>query len=209
MPVKSLLTDEGKLQRILLPYRVWLIIIFAAYSFGFIPSANLCLAVEPSVETFYWPPGMFLTYGKLKQAQKEIMLSEVENKLASLRQMGKVLLVRGNLMDKVRTDVPELNPATILDQCGFIVIVNNFPNIYFNFNGPQALINRNTFLVIKNPKVDRTESFIRQSMVLRGDFYAFTQAYLKSTVENLQKAIKAQAAPGKIEELQPEKGKKR
>jgi hypothetical protein len=192
-----------------LPYRIYLnIIIFVTYLLGFILSSNLCLAAEPSVETYYWPPGIFLSYSKLKQAQKEIMLSEVENKLASLRQMGKVLLIRGDLMDKVKIDVQELNPATILDQCGFIVLVNNFPNIYFNFNGPQAYISRNTFLVIKNPKVDRTESIIRQSLVLRGDFFAFSQAYMKSTVENLQKALSSQAAQGQIEAQQPEKSNK-
>ena len=184
------------------------VIIFASYFFCFIVSPYLCLADEPSVESYFWPPGFFLSFGKLKQAQKEIMISEVEKKLASLRQMGKGLLVRGDLMDKLQTEVQELNPATILDQSGFIILVNNFPNIYFNFNGPQTFISRNTFIVVKNPKVDRAESIIRQSLVLNGDFFAFSQAYLKSTVENLQKALKAQSAQGQVEAQQPEKGQK-
>ena len=191
-----------------MPYRVYLfIIIFATYFCAFIASPNLCLA-EPSVESYFWPPGFFLSFGKLKQAQKEIMLSEVENKLASLRLMGKGLLVRGDLMNKVQTEVQELNPATILDQSGYIILVNNFPNIYYNFNGPQTFISRNTFIVVKNPKVDRTESIIRQSLVLNGDFFAFSQAYMKSTVENLQKALSAQAPQGQLEAQQPEKSKK-
>ena len=190
-------------------YRIHLfVIIFAAYFSCFILSPHLCLAAEPSVESYFWPPGFFLSFGKLKQAQKEIMISEVEKKLASLRQMGKGLMVRGDLMDKVQIDMQELNPATILDQSGFIILVNNFPNIYFNFNGPQAFISRNTFIVVKNPKVDRTESIIRQSLILNGDFFAFSQAYLKSTVENLQKALRAQSAPGQVEAQQPEKGQK-
>ena len=136
------------------------------------------------------------------------MLSEVDKKLGSLRQMGKGLLVKGDLMNKVQTEVQELNPATILDQSGYIILVNNFPNIYYKFNGPQAFISRNTFIVVKNPKVDITESIIRQSLVLNGDFFAFSQAYMKSTVENLQKALSAQAPQGQIEAQQPEKSKK-
>ena len=185
-----------------MPYRIYLLVIILVFS------PNLCLAAEPSVESYYWPPGFFLSFGKLKQAQKEIMLSEAEIKLASLRQMGKGLMVRGDLMDKVQTDVQELNPATILDQSGFIILVKNFPNIYYNFTGPQAFISRNTFIVVKNPKVDRAESILRQSLVLNGEFFAFSQAYLKSVVENLQKALRAQSEQGQAEAQQPEKGKK-
>ena len=45
-------------------------------------------AAEPSVESYFWPPGFFLNFSKLKQAQKEMMISEVEKKLAFLRQTG-------------------------------------------------------------------------------------------------------------------------
>jgi hypothetical protein len=167
------------------------------------------LAAEPFIESYFWPPGFFLSFGKLKQAQKEIMMSEVEKKVDFLRQSGKGLSVRGDLMDKLRPDVQELNPATILDQSGFVVLVRNFPNIYFNFNGPETLIRRNTFIVVKNPKVDKVESVIRQSLILTGDFFAFSQEYFKSTVENLQKALAAQSAQGQPEVQQPEKEKKK
>lgn len=167
------------------------ILIFIVFVMIFVPTP--ALVAEPSVESFFWPPGFFLQFGKLKQAQKEIMLFEAEKKLAYMRQTGKGLLVRGDIMDKMRTDVGEFNPATILDQSGLIVLVRNFPNIYFNFDGPDSLISRNTFIVIKNPKVDRTESILRQSLVITGDFFAFSQAYFKATVENLQRAIKAQS----------------
>jgi len=112
-------------------------------------------------------------------------------------------------MDKVRTDISEFNPATILDQSGLIVLVGNFPNIYFNFNGPDSLISRNTFIVVKNPRVDRMESIIRQSLVMTGDFFAFSQAYFKATVENLQKALKAQSPQNRIELQETGIGKKR
>lgn len=111
-------------------------------------------------------------------------------------------------MDKVQTTVQELNPATILDQSGFVILVNTFPNIYFNFTGPQTFISRNTFIVVKNPKIDRLESIIRQSVVLRGDFFAFSQTYLKSTVENLQKVLKAQSEQRPFEVPQSEAGRK-
>ena len=111
-------------------------------------------------------------------------------------------------MDKVRTDVSEFNPATILDQSGLVVMVRNFPNIYFNFNGPNSLLNRNTFIVVKNPQVDRSESIIRQSLVITGDFFAFSQTYFKSTVENLQKAVQAQLPQIQRDSEESDKGKK-
>jgi hypothetical protein len=166
--------------------------ILVAVFFFCINPAVAASANEPSVESYFWPPGFFLNFSKLKQAQKEIMIAEVEKKLAFLRQTGKGLLVRGDLMDKVRTDVSELNPAAILDQSGLVVMVRSFPNIYFNFSGPPALLNRNTFIVVKNPKVDGVESILRQSLVITGDFFAFSQTYFKSTVENLQKAVQVQ-----------------
>lgn len=167
------------------------------------------LAAEPAVESYFWPPGFFLNFGKLKQAQKEIMLSEVEKKLSLLRQTGKGLMVRGDLMEKVKTDTPEFNPATILDQSGLVVMVRNFPNIYFNFNGPESLISRNTFIVVKNPRADRVESIIRQSLILTGDFFAFSQVYFKATVENLQKSLNAQPPQNSIVFQESEKGKRR
>jgi hypothetical protein len=167
------------------------------------------LVAEPSVESYFWPPGFFLHFGKLKQAQKEAMIIEVDKKVAFLRQAGKGLLVRGELMDKLQTDIPEFNPATILDQSGLIVMVRSFPNIFFNFNGPDSLLNRNTFIVVKNPRVDRIESILRQSLVVTGDFFAFSQAYFSSTVDNLQKALKAQTPQLKIDSDDQRKGDKR
>jgi hypothetical protein len=198
------------MQGLLTPYRphsFYNIFIILAFFMIFVPAP--ALVAEPSVESYFWPPGFFLHFGKLKQAQKEIMLSEAEKKVAYLRQTGKGLLVRGDLMDKVRTDISEFNPATILDQSGLIVLVGNFPNIYFNFNGPDSLISRNTFIVVKNPRVDRMESIIRQSLVMTGDFFAFSQAYFKATVENLQKALKAQSPQNRIELQETGIGKKR
>jgi hypothetical protein len=198
------------MQGLLLQYRTVLflnILFFFISLMFFVPTP--ALVAEPSVESYFWPPGFFLSFGKLKQAQKEIMLSEVEKKVAFLRQTGKGLMVRGDLMEKARTDISEYNPATILDQSGLVVMVRNFPNIYYNFNGPEALISRNTFIVVKNPKVDRVESIIRQSLVMTGDFFAFSQAYFKATVESLQKSLKAQPPQISIEFQESGKVKKR
>ncbi len=192
---------------ILLRYRTFPFFNILVLLFIVVPASTL--AAEPTVESYFWPPGFFLHFGKLKQAQKEIMLSEVEKKVASLRQAGKGLLVRGELIDKLQRDISELNPATILDQSGLVVMVRNFPNIYFNFNGPDSLINRNTFIVVKNPRVDRMESVLRQSLVMSGDFFAFSQTYFKSTLENLQKALKAQTPQIQIDLQELEKDKKR
>jgi hypothetical protein len=191
------------MQGLMLRYRT---IVFLFILIIFVPKP--ALVAEPIVESYFWPPGFFFKFGTLKQAQKEILLSEADKKLAFLRQTGKGLLVRGDLTDKIRTDVSEFNPATILDQSGMVVIVSNFPNIYFNFNGPESLLSRSTFIVVKSPKVDRVESIIRQSLVITGDFYAFSETYFKSTVDNLQKALKAQLPKTKVELQEPGKGKK-
>jgi len=183
------------------------ILVFFLLFFVVLPAP--ALVAEPSVESYFWPPGFFLHFGKLKQAQKEAMILEVDKKVAFLRQAGKGLLVRGELMDKLRTDIPEFNPATILDQSGLVVMVRSFPNIFFNFNGPDSLLNRNTFIVVKNPKVDRIESILRQSLVVTGDFFAFSQAYFSSTVDNLQKALNAQTPQIKIDSDDQGKGEKR
>jgi hypothetical protein len=190
-------------------YRVsFLTAIMAALVVWLLITATPGIATDASVESYFWPPGFFLSFGKLKQAQKDIMMAEVEKKLDILRQSGKGLFIRGDVMDKVRSDVQELNPATILDQSGFIVLVKNFPNIYFNFTGPETLIRRTTFIVVKNAKLDKIESVIRQSLVVTGDFFAFSQDYFKSTVANLQKALNAQSAQGQTEVEQQEKSGK-
>lgn len=148
---------------------------------------------ETSVEGYFWPPGFFHRFGSLNQSQKEIMLWEVEKKLASLRESDKGLVVRGELMNKLRIDVMEYNTALILDQTGLIVMVRKFPNLYYGFTGPEVFLNRNTFLVINNPRVDRVESILRQGIVVSGDFFAFSQLYLETTLEGLHKAITGQA----------------
>lgn len=164
--------------------------------FGF--TAVLAFAAPPatSVDSFYWQPGVFLSFGKLKQAQKERLLYEVETKLAGFRQQRKSLLIRGELMMKVTPEVEEFQPATVLDQSGMVVIVSNFPNIYYKIGAPEPLLRRTTAFVLQNPQVDRVESILRQAVVLRGEFFGFSQAYLKATSESLEKALAPPAAAG-------------
>jgi hypothetical protein len=188
-------------------FRSFKILVFFCLLFPIIPAP--ASAADPSVESYFWPPGFFHRFGKLTQAQKEIMMFEVEKKVASLRQAGKGLLVKGELMDKLRTDISEFNPAIISDQSGLVVMVRNFPNIYFGFFGPETLLNRNTFIVVKNPRVDRVESTLRQALVITGDFFAFSQAYFKSTVEGLQKALKTQQPKIQTELQESPRGKKK
>jgi hypothetical protein len=199
------------MQIILFQYRTSYSIMFLLlFSFSLVINPASVSASDSSVEGYFWPIGFFHRFGKLPQSQKDIMLLEVEKKLASLRQSGRGLLVKGELMDKLRTDASELNPATILDQSGLVVMVRNFPNIYFGFQGPVSLVNRNTFFLLKNPKVDRVESVLRQVLTINGDFFAFSQSYIKTTVEGLQKALSGQGPRSKYESQddQSSKGKK-
>lgn len=149
-----------------------------------------------AVEAYHWPPGAFLFYGNMKQVQKERLLSEIETKLAGLRQGGKSLLVRGELMTKVQPEVAEFNPAMVLDQSGMVVIVNNFPNIYYKSAAPESLLRRNTAFILKNPKVDRVESTLRQAVVLRGEFVGFSQSYIQATTESWEKTLASPAPAG-------------
>jgi hypothetical protein len=171
-------------------------------------------AAAPSgavVDSFHWPAGTFLNFAALKQAQKDRLLSEVENKVNAFREAGRSMLIKGELLTKVETETAELNPAMVLDQSGMIVIVSNFPNIYYKFTLPEVRLRRSTVFVLQNPRLDRAESILRQAVVLRGEFYGFSEAYLKGVAASLEKAL---AAPGGREEggakkMPPAKGKGR
>ncbi|HAY22121.1 MAG TPA: hypothetical protein DCY27_08130 [Desulfobacterales bacterium] len=147
---------------------------------------TLTSASEKIIESFFWPPGHFHQFNKISPSQRNHILEEIEKKLSSLRREHKSLLVKGEVVDKLRTDVNRYNPATILDQSGLIILVHNFPNIYCGFSGPKSLLNRNTFLLIKNPRVDRLESMVRQGFVITGHFLAFSQKYLEALSRGLQ-----------------------
>ncbi len=140
------------------------------------------------VNSYYWTAGTFLNFRNLKQAQKERLLSEMETKLADCRRSGSNLFIRGELMTKIDPATPAFNPATILDQSGLIAIVYNFPNIYYQLTTPETLLRRNTAFVLKDPQLDRAESILRQAVVLRGEFYGFSEEYLKAVAEALTKA---------------------
>ncbi|MGQ9921399.1 MAG: hypothetical protein ACUVRZ_08725 [Desulfobacca sp.] len=144
-----------------------------------------------AVDTYHWPPGVFLSFHRLQQAQKDRLLSEIETKLAGMRQAGKSLLVKGELLMKVQPEVAEYNPATILDQSGLVVIVHHFPNIYYKFQVPAEHFRRHAAFVMKNPQVDRAESTLRQAVVLRGEFFGFSQTYINAITDSLEKALAA------------------
>lgn len=140
------------------------------------------------VHSFYWAAGTFLNFRNLKQAQKERLLAEMETKLADCRQSGSNLFIRGELLTKIDPAMPAFNPATILDQSGLIAVVPNFPNIYYQLPTPETLLRRHTAFILKNPQLDRAESILRQAVVLRGEFYGFSQEYLKAVAEVLTRA---------------------
>ncbi len=155
------------------------------------------------VDSYYWPAGSFLSFGALKQVQKDRLLAELDTKLTHLRQSGKTLLIRGELLVEPKPEVAEFNPASILDQSGFLVIVNNFPNIYYQLPAPDLARRRNTAFVMKNPQLDRTESILRQAVVLRGEFLGFSQAYIKATADILQKSRAAPTSDRKSGKANP------
>lgn len=125
-------------------------------------------AAGVEIDSFHWPAGTFLNFSSLKQAHKDQLLAAVETKVAGFREAGRSMLIKGELLSKIEPETAELNPALVLDQSGLLVMVSNFPNIYYRFTKPEVRLRRPTVFVLKNPKVDRAESILRQAVVVRG-----------------------------------------
>jgi|GEM_PF-649042 len=159
-------------------------------------------AAGVEIDSFHWPAGTFLNFSSLKQAHKDQLLAAVETKVAGFREAGRSMLIKGELLSKIEPETAELNPALVLDQSGLLVMVSNFPNIYYRFTKPEVRLRRPTVFVLKNPKVDRAESILRQAVVVRGEFYGFSEAYLKALAASLEKTM---ASPGGKEETEAKK----
>jgi len=140
------------------------------------PLSQTWAATESAVDASRWPAGYFFPYHKAPLKEKDKVLQSIAARLDKLQDVGQGLLVKGAILDPLRTDVPLYDRLRILDDSGLLVVVHRVPNIYYRFSGGP--LNRNTYLVIKNPKVNYLDSYITQNFVIEGDFWAYVQSYI-------------------------------
>ncbi len=146
-------------------------------------------ADQPSLTARHWPPGYFYRYSKLPVAEKEKLLARIDAALHRLKEEGGGLMAKGAVIEKPATTVKTYPKLTVLDESGLIIQARNVPNLYYRYRGPGPL-NPNIFIVIKDARVNRTESFIRQGFVVEGDFQAYADKFVKAImfgVENAQR----------------------
>jgi hypothetical protein len=144
-------------------------------------------AAPPSLTARHWPPGYFYRYAKLPVPEKEKLLAKIEAALEKLREEGGGLVAKGAVLEKPSTTIKTYPKLTILDESGLIIEARRVPNLYYRYGGPGPL-NPNIFMVIKNVRVNRTESFIRQGFVVEGDFQAYADKFVKALMFGVENA---------------------
>ncbi len=154
-------------------------------------------AATEAVTGFCWPAGFFYRLGQLSQGERERVLQEIELRLANLRRRQEVLVVKGEVLDELDSRRQLYPVATILDQSGLLVQVHQFPNLFYGLGEPLPRHTRNTYLVVKNPRLELLESRIRQQWVIRADFVAFVQIYLEALAAERQRGAAAWPSLGR------------
>jgi hypothetical protein len=144
-------------------------------------------AGEPAVSAKQWPPGYFFRYDKLSVKEKERMLENLAAALAKLNQEGYGLIAKGAIIGGVRLDLKTYERLSILDDSGLVIIARRVPNLYFRYRGPQPP-NPNTYLVLKNLRVNEEESGRRYGLVVEGDFVAYAAKFVTAIMEGWERA---------------------
>ena len=98
------------------------------------------------------------------------------------------------MLEKPDPGVQIYPKLTILDESGLVIIARQVPNLYYGYRG-QAGINPNIYIIIKNARVNRPESYIRYGYVVEGDFVAYADKFVKAIMEGLERSDKPPPAP--------------
>ncbi|MBM4274262.1 MAG: hypothetical protein FJ134_07365 [Deltaproteobacteria bacterium] len=146
-------------------------------------------AAPASVTARHWPPGYFYRYQKLPVPEKEKLLARIDAALENLKEESGGLIAKGAVIEKPDPGIKTYPKLTILDESGLIIMARQVPNLYYRYRGPGPL-NPNIFIVVKNAKVNKTESFIRQNFVVEGDFQAYADKFVKAIMQGLENAEK-------------------
>jgi hypothetical protein len=152
-------------------------------------------AQGPAVGAKQFPTGYFYRYHKAPIKEKEQLLAKIDATLQKLHREKLGLIAKGAVIDKLGTHRQVYDRLTILDESGLIITARQVPNLYYRYAG-AAPINPNLYIVIKNPRVNFAESYIRQGYVVEGDFVAYANKFVTAIMENLE------AAQGR-DDLQP------
>jgi len=142
---------------------------------------------EPAVSAKQWPSGYFYRYGKLPLKEKEKMLDSLNAALEKLNEEGHGLIAKGAVIGGVKTEVKTYERLTVLDDSGLIIIARRVPNLFYRYSGPQPP-NPNTYLVVKNVRVNEQESYRRQGLVVEGDFLAYAAKFVGAIMEGWERA---------------------
>jgi hypothetical protein len=151
-------------------------------------SGMLTQAEDNLLNGKHWPVNYFNQYEKLSIKDKDKILIEIDKKLKGINKSGEGLIVKGTIAEKIRPDKQIYGKMTICDESGLIVMVNNVPNIYYNFMGPQSKINNNTYMIIKNAKINTIDSYLLNSFVIEGDYHAFVQKFVEALLKEVTNA---------------------
>jgi hypothetical protein len=158
------------------------IILFLTLVSGIIPSR-----AADSVKAKQFPTSYFYQYRKISISEKEKVLAKIEATLRKLARDGYGLIAKGAVIEKLNPETKTYEKLTILDESGLIIIARQVPNLYYQYPG-QAGINPNTYLIIKRPKVNFAESYIRYGYVVEGDYVAYAHRFVDAILEGLERA---------------------
>jgi hypothetical protein len=150
-------------------------------------------AHETSVKAKQFPTGYFYQYHKIPIPEKEKVLAKLGATLKSLTRDGYGLIAKGAVIEKPDPALQTYSTRTILDESGLVIIARQVPNLYYQYRGPAG-INPNIYIIIKNPRVNIPESYIRYSYVVEGDFVAYAHQFVNAILEGLERPA---ALPGR------------
>jgi hypothetical protein len=143
------------------------------------------LAQDAAVSAKQWPVGYFHQYRKVSLPEKEKILAKIDAALKKLNAEKGNLVVKGSVIDPLRPDLQTYKTLSVLDESGLILVVRNVPNIYYGYPGPPAGLNKNIYLVAKNARLNKTESYIKYWFVVEAEFLAFVDKYMRAIMKEV------------------------
>jgi hypothetical protein len=149
---------------------------------GVIPAG----AQEASVKAKQFPTGYFSQYHKVPIPEKAKVLAKIDATLKKLNQDGLGLIAKGAVIEPPDPTVMTYPQLTILDESGLVIIARQVPNLYYGYRGKAAL-NPNIYIIIKKPRVNIPESYIRYGYVVEGDFVAYANKFVHAILEGLER----------------------
>jgi hypothetical protein len=142
-------------------------------------------AEAPAVSAKQFPTGFFYRYQKAPVQEKAEILDKIAATLRKLNAEGQGLIAKGAVIDRLGVDQKVYGQLSILDESGLIIVARRVPNLYYQYAGP-APINPNIYLIIKNPRLNVAESYIRYGFVVEGDYVAYAQKFVAAIIGNLE-----------------------